>query len=121
MGLELRQVADPPLVIADASLVDISPVEFPTDRLLGHIDGFKHRAVRVDSAPHVIDFTRTRRLDVFPERFDEVARMKVVADLFALVSEDAIGTSLDACADQVGQKPMQLGARMGGTGQATAP
>src|SRR5262249_35618295 len=99
MGLELRQIANPPLVIADASLLDISPVEFPTDRLLGHIDGFKHRAVRVHPAADVIDFTRPWRLDLFPERFDKVARMKVISYLFALVPEDAIGTPLDACAD----------------------
>ena len=60
-------------------------------------------------------------MDVFPKRFDQVPRVKVVAYLLALVAEDAIGTLLDACADQVGQKPVQLGASMGGSGQAAAP
>ena len=50
----------------------------------------------------------------------DVVRMNVVADLLALVAEDAVKAALDVAFDQVTQKPMKLDAAMVRTGETSA-
>ena len=70
MGLEFAHVADPPDVVADAVVLDISPIEFATADLLAKFDGFEHRAIGMAAAAHVIDLAAAWSANELPERFD---------------------------------------------------
>ena len=72
------------------------------------------------AAAHVIDFAGARLQSELPKCLDEIVAVNVVADLLAFVTEHAIRPTGRGAFHQVGEKAVQLRARVRGTGQAAA-
>src|SRR5674476_1071926 len=118
--LKFPHVADPPDMVADAVVLDVSPVEFFAADFFAERNRFEHRTVRVTAATQVINFAGTRLQRKLPERLDEVATVNVVANLLALVTEHAIRPARGGASHQVGEKTVQLRARVRRAGETAA-
>src|SRR5471032_72206 len=83
MRLEFPNVADPPDVVADAVVLNVSPFQFFAADAFALVNRLEHGAVRVAAAADVVDFAGARLLEKLPERLDKVVAVDVVADLLA--------------------------------------
>ncbi len=63
----------------------------------------------------VVDLADARRPNERGKSLDQVEAVNVVAHLFALVAENAIGPAADGAFHEVGEKPVQLGPGMSGS------
>src|SRR5215210_4759848 len=90
IGLEIADLAYPPLMVPTPGVAFKAPIE-PTARdLRRQLDGFEHRAVAVPSPPKIVDGARARFPVELFEGSHDVVRVYVVADLLALISEDRV-------------------------------
>src|SRR5258706_553975 len=105
-------------MIATTILVDIPGMKGLTGNLFAKRDCFHHGAVAIPPAADVVDLAGAGFLEELMEGADEIGAVDVVANLLFLVPEDGIGGLGDRTLHQVGEKTMQLGARMIGSGQA---
>ena len=101
-------------MVSDAIVLDVGPVEFPAADLLAQCDGFEHGTIGMTAAAQIINLAGPRVECELPESFDEVMTMNIVSNLFPLVTEDAVRAPDRGAFHQIGQKPRQLGAGMGG-------
>src|SRR5208282_3157901 len=120
MRLKFPHVADPPDVVADAVVFDVSPFQFATADVFAQINGFKHRTVRVAAAADVIDFARARFLEKLPESLDQIVAVNVVTHLLAFVAKHAIGRAVHRTTHEIGKKTVQFGAGVRRAGQTSA-
>src|SRR5665213_2425973 len=120
MSLKFPHVADPPDVVADAVVLDVSPRKFFAANFFAERNRLEHRAVRMAAAAHVINFAGARRFCELPERLDKVVAVDVVAHLFAFVAEHAIRPARGGAFHQIGQEAVQFRARVRRAGQAAA-
>src|SRR5207248_11108772 len=120
MRLKFPHIADPPDVIADAIALLVMPGEFAAADFFTKRNRFQHRAIAKAPTAHVIDFRYARLINEGSKRFHQIEAMNVIAHLFALVTEDAIGPADDATLHQVSEKPVQLSASVSWAGQTAA-
>src|SRR3954449_13443346 len=70
------------------------------------------------AAPNVVNLRDTRRANERGEGIDQISAVDVVADLFAVVTEDAIRAAGHGANHQVGKEPVKLGAGVRRTSEA---
>ena len=63
------------------------------------MNGFQHRAIAVASAAYIVDLAAARFADKMPECIYQVVAVDIVADLFALIAKDGVGTAGDDALD----------------------
>src|SRR5881227_3895922 len=120
MRLKFPDIADPPDVIADAVALLIMPGEFAAANFFTERNRFQDRAIAKASTAHVVNFRYSRLINEGSKRFHQIEAVNVIAHLFALVTEDAIGPADDATLHQVSEKPVQLSASVSWAGQTAA-
>ena len=72
------------------------------------------------AAADIVHLSLAGILVEMPEGGNQVVAVDIVAHLLALVAEDGVGPAGDGAPDQVGEKAVQFGARMGRACQAAA-
>src|SRR5438874_8251420 len=96
MRLKFPHIADPPDVITDAVGLLIMPGEFAAADFFTKRNRFQYRAIAKAPTADVINFRDARLIDEGSKRFHQIEAVNVIAHLFALVTEDAIGAADDA-------------------------
>src|SRR5438477_7607990 len=96
MRLKFPHITDPPDVIPDAIALLIMPGELAAGDFFTKRNRFQHRAIAKASTAHVINFRDARLIDEGSKCFHQIEAVNVIAHLFALVTEDAIGPADDA-------------------------
>src|SRR5947209_13214858 len=96
MRLKFPHIADPPDVIPDAIALLKMPGEFAPADFFTKRNRFQHRAIAKAPAAHVINFRYARLMNEGSKRFHQIVAVNVIAHLFALITEDAIGPADDA-------------------------
>jgi len=89
-------------------------------KLLNWYAEMQRNLARFDAAADVVDLARTRAVDEFGKRFDQIETVNVIADLFSLVTEQPIWSATHSANHQVRQKTMQLGSGVRRSSQTTA-
>jgi len=84
---KLRDVADPPNMVADPVILEISGFHLVSRNFFTPFNCFQHRAVAKSASTHVIDFTKLRMSVKMMEGIHQVIAVDIVSDLFSLVSE----------------------------------
>src|SRR5437773_5145162 len=120
MRLKFPEIADPPDVIADAVALLIMPGEFAAANFFTERNRFQDRAIAKASTDDVVTFSYSRLTTAGRKRFHQIEAANVIAPLFALVTDAAIGPADDATLHQVSKKPVQLSASVSWAGQTAA-
>src|SRR5690349_16334636 len=92
-ALKRAAIGDPPDVIARPRFGDIVLVEPTAERMLEESDRLQDRAAAGAAAADIEDPTRAGAPEEFDEPTDEIARVNVVADLLAPMSDHIVSAS----------------------------
>lgn len=96
-------------MIASSILLCVGMVKlFPGD-LFAYGDRFQHGAIAETSTADVVHLTASRCLEELVESANQVGAVDIVANLFALVAEDGVGSAGHGTLHQVSQETVQLG------------
>src|SRR5438105_9759917 len=120
VGAETAEVADVADVVAAPWLVHVFRLERPSEQLLEPPRSLEDRNAVRAAAAEVVDGRDARLLVEGQHRGADVIRVDVVADLLALVAEDSVRPALADRPGEIGEEPVELGARVVWTGQAAA-
>lgn len=82
--LEFMDVTDPPNVVANAVVFNVTPVELPSADFLADLDRFQHGTIGMPAASDIVDLPEVRGLKELPKRFDKIVTMNIVAHCLPL-------------------------------------
>lgn len=114
---QVREVTD---VIADAVFIDVLKDLFFAGEFFGEGERLPDRAGVAAAASDVVDLSGAGGFDEFPDKRGDVVGMDVVADLFALVSENLVFTSFEVALHEVTQKSVEFDSTVVGAGETAA-
>src|SRR5216684_6093386 len=120
MALEFPQVRDVADVVALARLFYVAPVQLSPRHPFDSVDSFEQRDAVLAASTQVVYLAGAGICREFLDRADYVVAMNVVANLFALIPEDAVAPAAYRDFHQIGQKTVQLHARMRWSREAAA-
>src|SRR5438105_5998938 len=118
--LELRRVADPPDMIADAVLIAVRPAKLLSSDVFAQVNRFKHRATIPPASADVEHFGNGGSPVKLQQRADEIVTMNVVAHLLCLVSAHDVWNAFHTTFHQIREEAMQWYAGMRRSGQTSA-
>ena len=107
-------------MVAAPRLVDVLALECAAEQILEPFDGLQHGDAVAAAAAQVVDGTGNGSLAERHDRRTDVVRVNVVANLLALVAEDAIGAPFADRARDVREEAVQLGPRVMRSGETAA-
>ena len=87
-----REVTNPPDMVSHATALFVGPLEGYAGYFFAERDGFEHRAITKPAAADIVDLPDPGCAIECVEGLDQVEAVNVVANLFALVSEDLVGS-----------------------------
>src|SRR5581483_2458372 len=93
IALELAAIGNPPDMIASARLGDVARFEPAAERALKEGDCLQHGAAAGTAAADIVDLARAGATKVFDEATHEIARVDVVANLLALMTDHIVGAA----------------------------
>lgn len=99
---ETAEVTDIANMVAVAVLFHILILHLPARELINFIEGFQDRTRILPATTQVIYLTGARPLVDLLNGPSHIITVYVVADLFALISEDTIGLPQELYFDQIG-------------------
>lgn len=120
MGFHLPKVAVVADVVADAVLVDIGVLLRLARESLCDLEGFEDGAAVLLTSTEVVDLGDAGCLDEGRHEAGNVEGVNVVANLFPLVTKDAVFLPLKVALHEVAEESMEFDSGVVGPGEAAA-